>query len=218
MALKKEAPDSGRIVEFAKNGDRTGVVMRGVGFARRFSPGGLGSQQSQRRLLSKIDQQNTVPAVKMATESPLIHDGSQSVLSTGFDFRNSTLSGSTLAGPNGSGQFLLVTFSTGRTLQPFTSTMLNLSTLNAVYGVCQNKPRAGDAVDVGIFGVTKMVSASTSITGGTVLQASSTSGGAVVPFVGGNGNAVGIAIENATSVGQVFTAFIGGVQVKSASS
>lgn len=212
MALKKEAPERGRVTEFAKNGDRTGVVMRGVGFARRFSPSGLGSQQAQRRLMGQIAQQQ-MPAVKMATESPLIHDGSQSVLSTGFDFRNSTLTGSTLAGPNGSGQFLLVTFSTGRTLQPFTSTMLNLSSVQTVYGVCQNKPRAGDAVDVGIFGVTKMVSGSTAITGGTLLQPSSTTSGVVVPFAGGNGRAVAIAIENAGSVGQVFSAFIGGVQI-----
>ena len=46
----------------------------------------------------------------MATESPLIHDGGQCIL--GFDARNSTYSGSTLAGPSGSGQYLAVLMST----------------------------------------------------------------------------------------------------------
>ncbi len=152
---------------------------------------------------------------QQATESPLIHDGSQTILSTGQDFRNSTLTGTTLSGPSGSGQFLLVTLSTGRTITLFTSTMINLSSAQSVYGVCQNKPRAGDAVDVGIFGFTKVVSASTAIAGGSLLQASSTSSGAVVPWASGNGRAVGIAIENALSVGAVFTAFVGGVQIAS---
>ena len=55
----------------------------------------------------------------MATESPMIHDGSQNTLSTANDFRNSTYTGSTLAGPSGSGQFLAVVQSTtaDRTLQ-----------------------------------------------------------------------------------------------------
>jgi hypothetical protein len=194
MRFEKEVQGGRAFMELESRGGRFEIKSRG--FTSRYKGKGFNRSQPWQ-----------------ATESPLIHDGSQSVLSTGFDFRNSTLTGTTLAGPNGSGQFLLMTFSTARTLQPFTSTMLNLSTLNAVYGVCQNKPRAGDAVDVGIFGISKVVSGSTAISGGTVLQASSTTSGVVTPFIGGNGRAVGLAIENATGVGAVFSAFIGGQQI-----
>jgi hypothetical protein len=150
------------------------------------------------------------PQMQQATESPLIHDGSQSVLSTATDFRNSTLTGTTLNGPNGSGQFLAVTISTGRTITLLTSTMPNLSTVNSntFYGICQNKPRPGDAVDVGIFGISKCVSGSSAITGGQALQCSSTTSGVLTPFVAGNGRPVGIAIENALTVGAVFSALI----------
>ena len=150
------------------------------------------------------------PQMQQATESPLIHDGSQSVLSTGQDFRNSTLTGTTLAGPNGSGQYLAVLISTGRTISPMTSTQANLSSANVVfYGICQNKPRAGDAVDVGIFGVSKVVSGSSAITAGQSLGISSTTSGVLIPWsTAGIGRPVGLAIENALSVGAVFTAFI----------
>jgi hypothetical protein len=193
MRFERDIEGGRAFMEFERRGGRIEVKSRGF-TARYKSRGFQFCQQWQ------------------ATESPLIHDGGQSVLSTGFDFRNSTITGSTLQGPNGSGQFLAVTFSTGRTLQPMTSTMSNLSTTQAFYGICQNKPRAGDAVDVGIFGITKAVSGSTAIAGGTLLQISATASGVLVPYTSTNGRPVALAIENATAVGQVFTAFIGGQQ------
>jgi hypothetical protein len=187
--------------EFEQRGDK--LFLKSRGFVQRYKPKPLGGGW-----YSQIQQQ------QQATESPLIHDGSQNILTTGQDFRNSTLTGTTLSGPSGSGQFLLVTFSTTtRQLTLFTSTMINMSTAQAVYGVCQNKPRPGDAVDVGIFGISKTVAGLGGIVGGTVLQASSTASGVVTPFLGGNGRAVGIAIEGSTVAGTVFSAFIGGIQI-----
>jgi hypothetical protein len=195
MYFDKEVAGGRHFAELERKVDGSYGIKR-RGFVARYKGGFVQSQMQQ------------------ATESPLIHDGSQNILTTGFDFRNSTLTGTTLAGPNGSGQFLLVTFSTSsRQLQPFTSTMTNLSSAQAVYGVCQNKPRPGDAVDVGIFGITKAVAGLGTIVEGTLLQASSTASGTLTPFIGGNGRAVGLAIESAASVGAVFSAFIGGVQV-----
>jgi len=193
MYFEKKIGQGRAFMELERKADGSFGVKR-RGFVTRYK-GGFSQAQPQ-----------------MATESPLIHDGSQNVLSTAVDFRNSTLTGTTLAGPNGSGQFLLVTISTGRTITAFTSTMLN-SSASVVYGVCQNKPRPGDAVDVGIFGITKVVAGSTTIVGGSLLGASSTTSGVVTLYTGGNGRPVGLAIENAASIGAVFTAFIGGVQL-----
>lgn len=144
----------------------------------------------------------------MATESPLIHDGSQNTLSTANDFRNSTQTGSTLSGPNGSGQYLAVIQSTttDRTLGLASSTG---STGLPIYGICQNKPRGGDAVDVGIFGVSKYVAGAT-ITRGQNLMLSATAGGTLIPYSTtntGNPVPIGVALESAV-VGQVATGVI----------
>jgi len=104
----------------------------------------------------------------MTTESPLIHDGSQNTLSTASDFRNSTNTGSTLAGPSGSGQFLAVVLSTtvDRTCAlPATGGSSGLP----IYGICQNKPRPGEAIDVGIFGISKAVAGATIVRGNEVM-------------------------------------------------
>src|SRR5947209_11022887 len=150
--------------QFAEFEERGGKFrFKGRGFINRYKPDGFqDGWQSRGQFPVKGN-------FHLATESPLIHDGSQSILSTGFDFRNSTLTGTTLAGPSGSGQFLLVTISTGRTITAFTSTMSNYSTLAFVYGVCQNKLRPGDAVDAGIFDLTRRVSGSSSIVGESML-------------------------------------------------
>lgn len=137
----------------------------------------------------------------MATESPLIHDGGNNVLSTAADFRNSAITGTTLSGPNGSGQFLAVVFST-----TVDRTINGASTANsaAIYGICQNKPRAGEAIDVGILGVSKAV-AGASITRGSKVMPSSTAAGTLIPFTTSVGNIpCGVAIENAVA-GQVFS-------------
>lgn len=190
MRFEKEIGGGRAFMELERRGN--GYVIGRRGFATRANTKGFQPAQPWQ-----------------GTESPLIHDGSQNILSTAFDFRNSTLTGSTLAGPNGSGQFLGVFVSAARTISLCSTTFLNLSTVSVFYGICQNKPRPGDAVDVGIFGVTKMVCGSTSITPGTALQMSSTNAGVVVPWAGGNGRPIGFAIEGSLTVGQVFAGFIG---------
>jgi len=149
----------------------------------------------------------------MATESPLLHDGAQTVLSTGNDARRTSITGSTLAGPNGSGQFLCVALSTltDRTVN-FCSTA---STANvgqpSGYGVLQNTPGPGQAADVGIFGISKVVAGSTNFARGSVICPSSLFQGTVAAFSTTNiaqYNPIGFALETPTSTGAVITAFI----------
>ncbi len=149
----------------------------------------------------------------MATESPLLHDGSQTVLSTGNDARRTSITGSTLSGPNGSGQFLCVSLSTitDRTVN-FTSTASTASGpgLNRAYGVLQNTPGPGQAADVGIFGVSKVVAGSTNFVRGQMIMPSSLFAGtvALLSTTGLAYNPIGIALETPTSTGAVITAFI----------
>lgn len=147
-----------------------------------------------------------------ATEGPFIKDGGQCILSTAADFRNSTLTGTTLSGPSGSGQFLAVVLSTtvGRTCQlPST-----VSAQFKAYGICQNKPRAGEAIDVVIFGISKVVAGSTTIANGQDLVLSSTAAGTLIGFSTAVGTTpIGRSLEAPTAIGQVFTAAIYGFGV-----
>ncbi len=144
----------------------------------------------------------------MATESPLIHDGSQTVLSTAADARRSSITGSTLPGPNGSGQFLVVQLST-----TVDRTVTVASTAPGVYpapvyGILQNTPGPGQAADVGIFGVSKAVTGSTSFVRGALLCASSTLGGTVSPWSSGGVNQpTAIALETPTATAAVISVF-----------
>src|SRR5512143_3332242 len=110
----------------------------------------------------------------MANESPLIHDGAQCVL--GFDARNSTFTGTTLAGVNGSGQYLAVRLSTlaDRTVL-LASTV---ATMTPAYGILQNKGSTGQVADVGVFGVSKAICGATAnITGGVLLAVTNSTAG-----------------------------------------
>lgn len=149
----------------------------------------------------------------MATESPLIHDGSQTV--AGFDGRNSSITGTTLAGPNGSAQFLAVTLSTSSS-RTVAITSSGASTGAIIYGILQNKPSTGIAADVGIFGVSKVVAGSTAIGSGMDLMVSATAGGVLIPYsssVGAGVARVARSLETATTIGQVFTAFVYGIGI-----
>lgn len=139
----------------------------------------------------------------MATETPLITDGAQTV--AGADFRRSSITGSTLFGPNGSGQFLAVTLSTT------VDRTVNISTASGqpCYGILQNAPALGDAAAVGVFGVSKVVAGSSSVAPGQDLMA--TSSGALIAYSSAAGVAkIGCALEAFTSIGGVFSAFIYG--------
>lgn len=82
----------------------------------------------------------------MADEGVLLHDGN---VFAGEDLSNTAA----LQGPNGSGQFLATKVSTAADY-----TILGQRSANArVYGVLQNKPKSGEAADVGYDGVSKAV-------------------------------------------------------------
>lgn len=148
----------------------------------------------------------------MATESPLIHDGGQNVVSTATDARRSSITGTTLPGPNGSGQFLCVVQSTtvDRTVAiASTAPTAPTSGSNQVYGVLQNTPGPGQAADVGVLGISKVVAGSSSIVRGSLISPSSTSAGTVNNWSSGLAySPVGTALESATVIGQVFSALI----------
>lgn len=137
----------------------------------------------------------------MASESPLLHDGAQTVAAANYG----NLAG--LAGPGGSGQFLAVLLSAAADR---TSALVAAAGAQA-YGILQNKPALGEVADVGIYGITKAVAGAT-ITRGSYLMTDTS--GRLVAWVAGSGYAqLGVAIESAV-VGQIFTAYIQGTAVK----
>lgn len=140
----------------------------------------------------------------MATELNLQVDGTQIAAE---DYRNSTYSGSTRAGPSGSGQFCAMRLSTAadRTITMTTVTGA------PIYGILQNKPSSGIAASVAYGGISKAVAASTAIGAGMDLMVTSTSQGAMIPWVAGAGVAKsGRSIEAAGTLGQIFSMFVYG--------
>lgn len=130
----------------------------------------------------------------MATESPLIHDGSQMTASEDL----SPTAG--LNGLNGSGQFLAVTISGSRTVAHAGTQGV------AVYGILQNQPKSGQAADVGIFGISKAV-AGASITANDPLETDST--GRVITGTSTD-HRWATALESATAAGQIISVLIHG--------
>jgi hypothetical protein len=126
----------------------------------------------------------------MATEAPLIHDGSQCTAAA-----NLYNPGSALDGPGGSGQFLCVYISASRSVNVQTSAG------GQVYGILQNTPPSGGPADVGILGVSKAV-AGASFSAGAVLACDSA--GRLIAQTSTN-IAVAIAIEAATAANQIVT-------------
>ena len=126
----------------------------------------------------------------MATEGPLVHDGSQTTaaadLSTG------------LGGQGGSGQFLAVKITAAR--------QVNICTTgDYAYGILQNKPASGQAADVGIMGVSKAVCGGT-VSAGDYLTPN-TSGQLITATTTAQPR-IAVAIEAATGVSTVFTVAI----------
>lgn len=119
-------------------------------------------------------------------------------LSTTNDARRSSVTGTTLGGPNGSAQFFGVVMSTAAafTCQLASSTSgVSGSTLGLPYlGILQNAPGPGQAADIKWVGISKAI-AGGAIAIGNMLQFSSTAPGLVVPYAGGNGRIVGSACE-----------------------
>ena len=125
----------------------------------------------------------------MATESPLIHDGSQTTAATDL-----STSGA-LAGSASSGQFLAVKLTAARSV--------NIANAGGeqIYGILQNRPQSGQAADVGILGVTKAMAGAT-VTGGNFLMTDTS--GRLIPVTGTN-HRVAVAIESAATTGIIFT-------------
>lgn len=133
-----------------------------------------------------------------ATESPLIHDGSQMTADadlSGPAAYNPGGTGAALAGQLSSGQFLAVKITGARTVG------LTSSSVDQAYGILQNKPATGQAADVGIMGVSKAV-AGAIVTAGNFLM--SDTSGRLVPSTGTNAR-IAQAIEGAAATSTIFT-------------
>lgn len=120
----------------------------------------------------------------MATEGPLIHDGSQTVA-------NSNLAANQFYAVKITGQRLVDLASTGG---------------EAIYGILQNKPTAGQAADVGILGVTK-AAAGAAVSAGAALMTDSS--GRLITATSTN-HRVGVALEAASAAGQLITVSLSG--------
>jgi hypothetical protein len=128
----------------------------------------------------------------MATETVLIHDGSQTTAAANYG------NGQSLSGNQGSAQFLACFLSASRVV-----TLVATQGIE-IYGVIQNKPALGAAVDVGVLGVTKMVAGGTIAFGAKLMVDSS---GRFITWTSGSANVqVGVAIEAAV-ISQVFTGY-----------
>lgn len=145
------------------------------------------------RALRRIDEDGLYhsPNICFATDTPILQDGAQTT--AGTDLSGVT---TTLEGWQGSGQFLAVILTGARTVG------LPTASTNAIYGVLQNKPAAGQAADVALEGVCKAMS------GGVINAAAAvmaTSNGDFVAWTSGSGyTLVGYAVEAAVDE-QIFT-------------
>lgn len=137
----------------------------------------------------------------MSFEYGLQHLG---FLVAGVDGRDSTYSGSTHAGPNGSLQFMAVRASTVADV-----TILGCTAAGqAIMGVLQNKPGIGEAADVGIEGISKCVAGSTF---GPGIELMVDSSGCLIPYTTVSGQfRVGRSQETVGTVGQIFAALLYG--------
>ena len=147
----------------------------------------------------------------MATEGILIHDGTQTIAAANYG-NGANLAGTntagTTGGATGSGQFLCVAISAAVARTSVLTTTLG----QQIYGILQNKPGAGQAADVGIFGITKAVVGTGGSTFGVPQMAMTT--GAVKDWVTGSGQVqIGVALETGVA-GQVITMFLYGGQQK----
>ncbi len=147
----------------------------------------------------------------MALESPLLHDGGQCTSSVNADKTTAAYYGINSSGvvpgaASGSGQYLFVTISGGRTVAP------NGSAGGQCYGILQNAPKTGQAADVGILGISKVVTGSGGVTAGSPI-ASDANGCAVVWASGGGKAQMGWALET-VAANAVATVFLWGAPAK----
>lgn len=139
----------------------------------------------------------------MANEGPSIHDGA---CIAAADFRDSTLSGTTHLGQNGSLQYSAVRLST---VVANDRSLLGCTVAGQeIYGILQNKPGIGQAADVMIFGISKVICGATLQAGNDLMVDSS---GYLIAYASAAGQTrVGKAITTPGAVGEIFTAAIFG--------
>ncbi len=147
----------------------------------------------------------------MATEGILLHDGAQTIAAANYG-NGANLAGTntagTTGGATGSGQYLCVAISTAAARTSVLASVLG----QQIYGILQNKPAAGQAADVGIFGITKAVVGTGGATFGLPVYTDAT--GAVINWVTGSGKVqIGVALETGVAT-QVITIFLYGGQQK----
>jgi hypothetical protein len=121
----------------------------------------------------------------MATEGPMIHDGSNTEAAVDLS----------------ASQYYAVKITAARTV--------NLANAGGepIYGILQNQPTPGEAADVGIFGVMK-AAAGAAFAAGAQLQTDTT--GRLITATGTN-HRVATAIEAATAAGQICTVAVLGL-------
>lgn len=129
----------------------------------------------------------------MALEGPLLHDGSQTTSAVDASKATAGYYGINTAGlapgaASGSGQFLFVYVSGSRAVTPAGTAG------RQVYGVLQNAPKSGQAADVGIFGITKVVTGSGGVTANNIVMTDA-NGCAVNWSAGSAYSQLGIALE-----------------------
>lgn len=125
----------------------------------------------------------------MATEGPLIHDGSQ------------TQAGADLSAK----QFFAVKIDTSADRQ----VVLASTGGEGIYGILQNKPAAGQAADVGIAGITKAQCGGT-VTRGDLLMTDTA--GKLITATSTN-HAIGIALESGVAGVVITVAIVSGLGV-----
>jgi hypothetical protein len=121
----------------------------------------------------------------MATEGPLIHDGSQTTAAADLSAK----------------QFFCVSISAPRAVNLITAT----SGTVPMYGILQNNPTSGLAADVGILGISKAVIGA-AVTAGDYLMVDNT--GRLITVVT-TGKRVAQALETGAVAGQLITVAIG---------
>jgi hypothetical protein len=129
----------------------------------------------------------------MTTEAPLQKDGAQCVAAA--NYWNPTTA---LFGPQGSGQFLAVFLSAARTVS------LQTTQGALCYGILQNAPNTGQAADVAIGGITKVV-VGAAVAAGAELMAD-TNGRAITQT--STNRKIGMALEAATAANQMIAMLI----------
>ena len=127
----------------------------------------------------------------MAVEGPLL-------ATTLFTASANLSSTASLAGPNGSGQFLLMKISGSGTVT------VTAASTDITIGVLQNDPASGFGAEVAVGGVSKVVSGA-AVTAGALLMPDTS--GRAITLTGTNPSA-GVALTTSTAANQIISMLV----------